>query len=55
MDPAAARYEKAARAGLAEAMGTLGALYYEGLGVPQSYERAVELFEQGVAQGDPVG
>ena len=46
--------EKAARAGHAGAMAHLGSLYYAGYGVPQSFERAVGLFKQGVAQGNPV-
>ena len=36
-------------------MGALGSLYRNGRGVPQSHERAVELFKQSAAQGDPIG
>ena len=36
------------------AMSNLGSLYEEGQGVPQSYERAAELYKQGAALGDPV-
>ena len=35
-------------------MNNLGALYYEGQGVPQSYERAAELWKQSAAQGGTV-
>ena len=33
-------------------MNSLGALYVGGLGVPQSYERAIELYQQSEAQGN---
>ena len=33
----------------------LGVLYRYGLGVPQSHERAVELYKQSAAQGEPFG
>ena len=36
------------------AITNLGLLYYKGQGVPQSYERAAELFKQGAALGNPV-
>ena len=36
------------------AMSNLGTLYEAGQGVPQSYERAAELYKQGAAQGDAV-
>ena len=36
------------------AITNLGVLYYEGQGVPQSYERAAELYKQSAAQGEPV-
>ena len=32
----------------------LGNLYFQGLGVPQSYERAAELWKQSAAKGKPV-
>ena len=51
---AAEWYEKAARAAYADGMAHLGILYYTGKGVPQSFEKAVELFKQGVAQGNAV-
>ena len=35
------------------AMSNLGVLYYKGQGVPQSYERAAELYKQSAAQGNP--
>ena len=35
-------------------MKNLGLLYEKGQGVPQSYERAVELYKQSAAQGNPV-
>ena len=34
-------------------MSNLGHLYRNGLGVPRSHERAVELFKQSAAQGNP--
>ena len=37
------------------AITNLGALYYEGQGVPQSYKRAAELYKQSAAQGDTYG
>ena len=37
-----------------KAMGNLGTLCAQGQGVPQSYERAAELFKQSAAQGEPV-
>ena len=36
------------------AMLNLGYLYFQGKGVPQSYERAVELWKQIAALGNPV-
>ena len=36
------------------AMANLGSLYREGQGVPQSYERAAELYKQSAAQGNAV-
>ena len=36
-------------------MSGLGDLYRYGRGVPQSHERAVELFKQSAAQGHPIG
>ena len=36
------------------AMLNLGNLYREGLGVPQSYERAAELYKQSAAMGNTV-
>ena len=36
------------------AMSNLGSLYAQGQGVPQSYERAAELYKQSAAQGHPV-
>ena len=36
------------------AMSNLGFLCEKGQGVPQSYERAAELFKQSAAQGEPV-
>ena len=36
------------------AMSNLGTLYAQGQGVPQSYERAAELYKQSAAQGEPV-
>ena len=36
------------------AMYNLGLLYAQGQGVPQSYERAIELYKQSAAQGDAV-
>ena len=36
------------------AMSNLGLLYEEGQGVPQSYERAAELYKQSAALGDAV-
>ena len=36
------------------AMSNLGNLYFKGQGVPQSYERAAELYKQGAAQGNAV-
>ena len=36
------------------AMSNLGTLHEEGQGVPQSYERAAELYKQGAALGEPV-
>ena len=36
------------------AMVNLGALYENGQGVPQSYERAAELWKQSAALGHPV-
>ena len=35
-------------------MYNLGAIYEAGQGVPQSYERAAELYKQGAARGDAV-
>ena len=35
-------------------MANLGGLYFHGQGLPQSYERAVELFKQSAAKGNPV-
>ena len=35
-------------------MMNLGLVYHQGQGVPQSYERAAELYKQGAALGDPV-
>ena len=37
-----------------DALTNLGALYFEGQGVPQSFERAVELWKQGASKGQPV-
>ena len=51
---AAEWFEKAARKGSADAMVNLGLLYAKGQGVPQSYERAVELYKQSAAQGNAV-
>ena len=39
---------------LQDAIANLGALYEEGQGVPQSYERAAELYKQGAALENPV-
>jgi TPR repeat protein len=39
-------YELAAQQGYVAAMPCLGAMYYEGQGVEQSYERAKEYYEQ---------
>ena len=36
------------------AVTNLGSLYFEGQGVPQSYERAAELWKQSAAKGEPV-
>ncbi len=36
------------------AMANLGILYAQGQGVPQSYERAAELFKQSAARGNAV-
>ena len=35
-------------------MANLGSHYPQGQGVPQSYERAAELYKQSAALGDPV-
>ena len=35
-------------------MVSLGILYFKGQGVPQTYERAAELFKQSAALGGPV-
>jgi hypothetical protein len=48
----ASQWVAGAARGEAEALCQLGACYYQGDGVPQSYERAAELFEQAAAQGD---
>ena len=44
--------EKAACQNNAEAIGALGSLYANGLGVPQNKKRAVELFQQSRALGN---
>lgn len=41
-------YEKAVAAGVARAMLNLGALYYNGMLVPQDFKRARELYEEAV-------
>ncbi len=38
--------------GEAEALCRLGSCYFQGLGVPQSYERAAELWKQAAVKGD---
>jgi len=49
--PPASQYVAGAARGEAEALFQLGGCYYRGLGVPQSYERAAELWKQAAAQG----
>lgn len=48
---AARWYDKAARAGNADAMAALGALFLHGIGVPQDYSRAYLLLSLAVANG----
>ncbi len=48
--PASQLVAGAAR-GEAEALGELGLCFCDGLGVPQSYEQAAELYQQAAAQG----
>jgi len=50
--PPASQWVAGAARGEAEALGRLGGCYYGGLGVPQSYERAAELYTQAAAKGD---
>jgi hypothetical protein len=50
--PPASQYVAGAARGEAEALCNLGVCYYGGNGVPQSYERAAELWQQAAAQGD---
>jgi TPR repeat protein len=49
--PPASQYVAGAARGEAEALFQLGVCYYDGKGVPQSNERAVELYTQAAAQG----
>lgn len=48
---ARAHFETAARGGSTEGTHLLGALYYQGHGVPKDLSRAVELFSKAAAQG----
>jgi len=51
--PPASQWVAGAARGEAEALGQLGVCYHQGgLGVPQSYERAAELYTQAAAKGD---
>ena len=45
------RLEADATQGDADAQGTLGVLYYEGLGVPQDFAEAARWFRKSAAQG----
>jgi len=49
--PPASQYVAGAARGEAEALYELGWCYHFGKGVPQSYERAAELYQQAAAQG----
>ncbi len=50
----ASQWVAGAARGEAKALLQLGGFYYFGQGVPQSYERAAELYQQAAAQGDTV-
>jgi hypothetical protein len=52
--PPASQYVAGAARGEAEALCQLGLCYDLGQGVPQSYERAAELFQQAAAKGDTI-
>ncbi len=49
--PPASQWVAGAARGEAEALYLLGTCFYQGLGVPQSYERAAKLFQQAAAKG----
>jgi hypothetical protein len=49
--PFASQFVAGAARGEAEALWKLGDCYSQGLGVPQSYERAAELYQQAAAKG----
>jgi len=49
--PPASLFVVGAARGEAEALFQLGACFYQGLGVSQSYERAAELYQQAASQG----
>ena len=51
-DKARQWWEKAAIQGYGDAQFNLGALYYNGNGVPQDIDKAREYFAQAAAQGD---
>jgi hypothetical protein len=52
--PPASQYVAGAARGEAEALFQLGRCYHFGLGVPQSYERAAELWKQAASKGHAV-
>ena len=55
LSPDVAELEKACEGGDAMRCGNLGLLYFKGLGVPQDYAKAAELYGKACDGGDAAG